>query len=131
MPRGGKRPGAGGKKGNMNAFRHGRYSGQLDILAEALVRVPELREALAAAGRARRRQEREARRTAATILHVLMEGAPPPPQALRKLGNNQELFILFVNRLISGLAQMKKERSEPLFARGKRSNGPPPSEPSP
>ncbi len=46
MPRGGRRPGAGAPKGNMNGLRSGRYSKQLKRLIIVLMAVPELRQVL-------------------------------------------------------------------------------------
>ena len=36
MPRGGSRPGAGARKGNINALKHGRYSRKVDELLDAV-----------------------------------------------------------------------------------------------
>jgi hypothetical protein len=41
MPRGGKRPGAGAPKGNLNAYRHGKNSQQYQRLLQALADDPE------------------------------------------------------------------------------------------
>lgn len=41
MPRGGRRPGAGAPKGNLNAFRTGKHSKQYKRLLEILSRDPE------------------------------------------------------------------------------------------
>jgi hypothetical protein len=40
MPRGGKRPGAGAPKGNLNALKHGRHSTQLLAFTYLLLRSP-------------------------------------------------------------------------------------------
>ena len=44
MPRGGKRPGAGAPKGNLNALKHGRHSAQLQQLAVTLALLPSVRD---------------------------------------------------------------------------------------
>ncbi len=43
MPRGGKRPGAGAPKGNLNALKTGRHSKQLLALTEILLASPAMR----------------------------------------------------------------------------------------
>ena len=43
MPHGGKRPGAGAPKGNLNALKSGRRSRQLKIVIGALVAAPSVR----------------------------------------------------------------------------------------
>ena len=43
MPRGGKRPGAGAPKGNLNALKTGSRSQQLNTVIEALLASPTLR----------------------------------------------------------------------------------------
>jgi hypothetical protein len=43
MPHGGKRPGAGAPKGNLNALKSGRRSRQLKIVIQALVAAPSVR----------------------------------------------------------------------------------------
>ena len=43
MPRGGKRPGAGAPKGNLNALKTGSRSRQLNIVIEALLASPAIR----------------------------------------------------------------------------------------
>ena len=45
MPRGGRRPGAGARKHNLNAMKHGRYSRQLRLIAKVLLQNPVLRDA--------------------------------------------------------------------------------------
>ena len=37
LPHGGRRPGAGAPRGNLNAFKTGRYSGQFKLALEALL----------------------------------------------------------------------------------------------
>ncbi|MBI2913802.1 MAG: hypothetical protein HYY03_07770 [Chloroflexi bacterium] len=75
MPRGGRRPGAGAKPGNLNALRHGRRSGQVQRLLVLLSAIPEVREALIRLARRQRDQRRQAERTAAHILYTLLNEA--------------------------------------------------------
>jgi hypothetical protein len=46
MPRGGRRPGAGAKPGNLNALRSGAHSKQFKALIIALMAYPEIRRVL-------------------------------------------------------------------------------------
>ena len=46
--RGGRRPGAGAPKGNLNAFKHGRYSMQFAALGAVMASNPKLRDTLLA-----------------------------------------------------------------------------------
>ena len=68
MPRGGKRPGAGAPKGNLNALKHGGNSAQLQQLAVTLALLPSVRDTFIKFGRRQRRQ----RRTAAKAGHHLL-----------------------------------------------------------
>ena len=57
-PRGGRRPGAGAPKGNLNALKSGRYSKRLTALRAALQAMPKTAGLLAkATGRDRRKME--------------------------------------------------------------------------
>jgi len=72
MPRGGRRPGAGAPRGNMNAFRHGKSSAQYQRLLEILSADPEairLVEEIALGDQARKKRNR--REALATLDHVL------------------------------------------------------------
>ena len=60
MPRGGKRPGAGAPRGNLNAFKSGRYSSRYRTLVEALASIPEIRDMILAHHRLQKRKERQA-----------------------------------------------------------------------
>lgn len=64
--RGGRRPGAGGKPGNLNALKHGRHSRFSGLLRPAV-------DPLAVAGRLLTRDQQEAERTAASFLRVLLD----------------------------------------------------------
>ncbi len=56
MPRGGRRPGAGAPKGNLNALKTGRYSRQFQTAIDALAGSDELRPVLTAIMRHKRRE---------------------------------------------------------------------------
>jgi len=63
--RGGKRPGAGAPKGNLNALKHGGNSAQLRQLAVTLALLPHVRDTFIRFGRRQRR-------TAAKAGHQLL-----------------------------------------------------------
>lgn len=83
MPRGGRRPGAGARPGNLNALKHGHHSLRVQQLIALLVALPETRAALLALARRQRAQRRHAERTAALLLYNLLN------QALANLKNDQ------------------------------------------
>ena len=68
MPRGGRRPGAGAPRGNVNALTHGLHSRQLRQVVEELARSPSFRAVLARFGQLAA-QQRTARKKehAATV----------------------------------------------------------------
>ena len=66
--RGGKRPGAGAPRGNLNALKHGRHSNQLQQLAVTLALLPAVRDTFIKVARRQHRQ----RRTAAKAGHHLL-----------------------------------------------------------
>ena len=73
--RGGRRPGAGAPKGNLNALKHGENSRQLQQLALALSLVPDARKALNRLARRQRRREARARTVAVTLLANLLRAS--------------------------------------------------------
>jgi hypothetical protein len=70
--RGGRRPGAGAPKGNLNALKHGANSQQLRDLAIALSLVPDTRKALVRLVRRHRHQQGRARTVATKLLTNLL-----------------------------------------------------------
>jgi hypothetical protein len=68
MPRGGKRPGAGAPKGNLNALKHGRYSRQFAEIAAVFAASPSLREALVNAAERHGRRQTDADQLAWNLL---------------------------------------------------------------
>ena len=73
--RGGRRPGAGAPKGNLNALKHGENSRQLQQLALALSLVPDARKALNRLAKRQRRRETRARTVAVTLLANLLRAS--------------------------------------------------------
>ena len=68
MPRGGRRPGAGAPRGNLNALKHGRHSAQLQQLALTLALLPHVRDTFIKFAR----RQRHRRRAAANAGHQLL-----------------------------------------------------------
>ena len=91
MGRGGKRPGAGAPKGNMNALKHGRYSKQFAEFGRLINDIdPRVREALTThSERAARNTRRANEKLALLLTSVLQRGAEiaqrgKPPQPKKK-----------------------------------------------
>lgn len=76
MPRGGKRPGAGAPKGNLNAAKSGRYSRRLRAIAQGLATVPEVRDFLLNLNQRQRRAQRRAERIAFKALQDFLAEVP-------------------------------------------------------
>jgi hypothetical protein len=72
---GGRRPGAGAPRGNMNGFRHGRYSVRHRRLIQILAQIPEAREALIDIGIRQRKQQRLAQAGASALLAEVLQRA--------------------------------------------------------
>lgn len=116
-PHGGRRPGAGAPRGNLNALKHGHNSTYQQRLLEALVTVPEIAEALAALAARRRKQQRKAEAGAAALLADLLRRtgevvlAPEDNQP----ENNQELLVFLraaEHRLREILAEQSSSRAK-------------------
>ncbi len=73
--RGGRRPGAGGKHGNLNALKHGRRSAQFAHLGLILATIPETRQALLHLAARHRLKQRKAEQVAVLLLNAMMERA--------------------------------------------------------
>ena len=73
--RGGRRPGAGGKPGNLNALKHGRRSAQFAYLGLILATIPETRQALLHLAARHRLKQRKAEQVAVLLLNKMMERA--------------------------------------------------------
>ena len=81
--RGGRRPGAGGKPGNLNALKHGRRSAQgvypersrRAYLGLILATIPETRQALLHLAARHRLKQRKAEQIAVLLLNAMMERA--------------------------------------------------------
>jgi hypothetical protein len=73
--RGGKRPGAGAPKGNMNNLKHGGYSKQFAEVGALLAQDPNIREALLALARKHNLRQRKANEVAALLFTRLFQRA--------------------------------------------------------
>ena len=76
MPSGGKRPGAGAPRGNLNAVKTGQYSVRLRAIARALSDVPQVRDLLMETERLQNKQQRKAQRLALQALQDIVSGIP-------------------------------------------------------
>ncbi len=70
MPRGGRRPGAGAPKGNLNALKHGGFSRQFAQLGAILAASPAVRESLF---RLAERYQSRARKADELAAHILAQ----------------------------------------------------------
>jgi hypothetical protein len=89
MPRGGKRPGAGAPKGNMNALKNGAYSKQFAQIGALFASDPKIREALLALAHKHDLRRHKANEVAALLFTRLFQRAediaarkPAHPEAL-------------------------------------------------
>ncbi len=73
MPRGGKRPGAGAPKGNMNGLKHGRYSKQHKRLAEVIAGDPECQTLLLDIAKRYRKAQARQRARAIRLLNDIVD----------------------------------------------------------
>ncbi len=74
--KGGRRPGAGAPKGNLNAVKTGSYSIRLKAIAKALSEVPAIRDMLIETERRQSKQQRKAQRLALQALQDIVSGIP-------------------------------------------------------
>ncbi len=75
MPRGGRRPGAGAPKGNLNALKHGRRSAQFAMLGAILASNPKVRDNLLALARRHELRQDRADEIASDLLTRLLQHA--------------------------------------------------------
>jgi hypothetical protein len=109
---GGRRPGAGAPRGNMNGLKHGKYSARHRRLVAIIASIPEVRDGLLAIGRRRRRQQRLAEAGASELLAGLLQRAGdivlnPQPNHVEA---NQDLLD-FLRDAEATLRQISKTQS--------------------
>lgn len=109
---GGRRPGAGAPRGNLNAFRHGRYSTQQKDLARLLAEIPEARDALIRLAQQRRKRDAIAREGASKILAEILRrlGSIVVNPGNNHLEYNQNL-IASLRRLEAILDEVSEKQS--------------------
>ncbi len=111
MPRGGKRPGAGAPKGNLNAVKAGRYSPRLQAIAKALAADPEVNAFLMGF---QRRQKRNQRKASKLALQALQEFVLQIPDK-----NNP--LVEYLRRSLAGLQNQKTREKQSVPHRNKQS----------
>src|SRR5574341_1895322 len=91
---GGRRPGAGAPKGDLNALKHGRSSKYQQRLIQNMLDIPELRDTLLALGKRQRHHRQRADGAAALLLASLFERAGEIVQdpEINQGQDNQELL---------------------------------------
>ena len=110
---GGRRPGAGAPKGNLNALKHGRNSRRQAQLVEALMQVPQTRDTLIALGKRNRRLRRQAEEGAGVLMTRLLENVAritlnqACPEHGRRGDNQDQNNQEFLDFLNSATAQMR------------------------
>ena len=95
MPHGGKRPGAGAPKGNLNALKSGRRSRQLKMVIQALVAAPTVRRVMLQLAQQDIRRNPRLRDTIAALARLsdprwqrsIKKAAHPQTQQQKKSGN--------------------------------------------
>jgi hypothetical protein len=95
MPHGGKRPGAGAPRGNLNALKAGRRSRQLNIVIAALVAAPTVRRVMLQLAQQDIRRNPRLRETIAALARLsdprwqrsIKKAAHPQTQQQKKSGN--------------------------------------------
>ena len=110
-PRGGRRPGAGAPKGNLNALKSGRYSKRLAALRAALTAMPLTADVLAKmTGRDRRKMEMLAHglQSYAEILLLIARGGSIDDLQVPQL-RQRALYAIPIKQ--SAIAKRPQERS--------------------
>ena len=102
---GGRRPGAGAPKGNLNALKHGRTSRRQTELIEALMQVPEARDTMIALAKRNRRLRKEAEEGAGVLTTRLLEKVAQ--LALNQEDNQDQNNQEFLDFLNTATAQMR------------------------
>ena len=117
MPRGGKRPGAGAPRGNLNAVKSGRYSQRLKALADSLAKVPQVRSLLLEFHRRQRYEDRKAARVARKALLDFISSTPdlnnPIFAYLRDSFINSEIEQATIHTISSTQRQSKPRGDAP------------------
>ncbi len=139
MARGGKRPGAGAPKGNLNALKHGRRSAQFAMLGALLAADPSVRQALLGLAERHQLKRRRANEVAAELLVDLIEHARSIAEGKPSRGPFENLLRMNVQspvedrRTIADIARLavradeahtRKFRKRPQNDQNPRTNAP-------
>ena len=114
--RGGRRPGAGAPRGNLNALKHGRRSRQLSQLGALLAANPATRAALLELAGRHAEKQFKAEEVAADILGRLFEHAHDIARGVPSRGPFQDLLGLNVQPKRRNVPQSKKAQLEATSA---------------
>jgi hypothetical protein len=114
---GGRRPGAGAPKGNLNALKHGRTSRRKAQLLEAAIEIPEVRQTLIDFANHERRRRKKAEEGYGVLMTSLLERvaeivlqACPEHGRRNDQGQNNQEFLDFLH---TTTAEIKKLLEKP------------------
>ena len=110
---GGRRKGAGAPKGNLNAYRHGRYSKFQQALTNALGDIPGAEKALVSIGRRSRRRKKLAESGSTLLMQEIFEriGEIMVNPENNHVEDNQDLLTR-IRVLEAYLTEMQKYQSK-------------------
>ena len=113
---GGRRPGAGAPKGNLNGLKHGLRSKQMKAVVVRWARDPQMRAVLAAYARAGNANQRATTAVALWLRYtgVLGNGAPWPGPAPPRM-TQREINMYARSLAKHAIKQMQKNRSRRSF----------------
>jgi hypothetical protein len=95
---GGPRPGSGAPRGNTNALKHGKYSRRQADLLQALLDVPQAKEAFIALAKRNKQRRKEAEEGAGILMTALLEKvAVITLNHQNDHGPNNQEFLDFLN----------------------------------
>jgi hypothetical protein len=114
---GGRRPGAGAPKGNLNGWRHGKNSRYHKQLAHFVSLIPEAEEAMIRIAQRRRKKDRQVQAGAAELLaeacrrlgELVLEYTPSPAERERGQGGEGQSNQLESNQVLA--AQLNQLRA--------------------
>ncbi len=114
---GGRRPGAGAPKGNLNAFKHGRTSRRQAEILEAIARIPGVQQALIDIAKRNNRRRKQAEEGFGVMMTRLLERTA----ALLLNDNNQgdiqeqnkQDFLDYLNETSAQIRDLLEKRSSP------------------
>lgn len=123
---GGRRPGAGAPRGNLNAFKHGRTSRRQTEILEAMARIPGVQQALIDIAKRNNRRRKQAEEGFGVMMTRLLERTA----ALLPNDNNQgdiqeqnkQDFLDYLNETSAQIRDLLEKRSSPRRTTIKRPN---------